>query len=114
MCDRIVVLSEGKIVANDTPVTLLKNSSGGQLKLRIEGKEEWLLPFLSQIPGIRQVRSLGIKENGSVDFLIDTEGDIDVRREIFRRLASRKCPLLYMAPLETNLEQVFLHLTDED
>ena len=113
VCDRIVVLNEGHIAADDTPENLMKYRAGTELKVRAEGKKDRIETVLSGIPGVAKVKCLGMQEAGSYDFLVDAEQGKDIRREISRRLTERSCSLLYLIPLEMTLENVFLQLTDE-
>lgn len=113
VCDHIVVFREGRVVCDGTRETLLGGlDSGSWLKLRIEGEEERITALLGRIRGIRRVSCLGMQEKGSFDYIIDVEKGEDVRREIFRRLSKQNCPLLYMAPKEQTLENLFLQLTE--
>lgn len=113
VCDRIVVLNEGHIVADDSPEHLLKYKAGTELKVRAEGKRERIEAVLSGISGAEKVKCLGMQETGSFDFVVEVKQGMDIRREISRRLTERNCCLLYLIPMETTLENVFLQLTDE-
>lgn len=114
VCDHIVVFHKGHVVSDGTQENLLSSfGTDIQLKLRIEGERERVSSLLGRIRGVRHVSCLGMHEKGSFDYLIDVEEGADVRREIFHRLSKQNYPLLYMAPKEQTLENIFLQLTEK-
>ncbi len=114
VCDRIVVINKGNLIANDTPENLYKSlSQANKLMLRAIGPEEAVHQALCAIPGIRTVTKLGQKEPDSFDFSVETDGVNDVRAAIFRTLAKQDWPLLSLRGSEVSLEDIFLELTQE-
>ncbi|MBE6883402.1 MAG: ATP-binding cassette domain-containing protein [Ruminococcaceae bacterium] len=115
VCDRIIVINKGKLVADDTPENLSKNlSSDHKLRLRVDGPEKEIARLLEKIPGMLTVSKLGEREPGVYDFDVEGETDSDLRREIFKRLAERQWPILGMRSSEMTLEDIFLQLTSDD
>lgn len=113
VCERVIVINRGKLIADDTAENLSKNlSEDHSLTARISGPATDILKLLSSVKGVAKVTSLGSKEKGSCDFNIDPIESYDVRREIFSRLAERQWPLLELKTNELSLEQIFLRLTD--
>ena len=115
VCDRIVIINNGTIVADDTPSALAsKYSSDHRLLVRVAGPQEDVLALLSRVPGVNSVTSLGEKEPGIVEYAVDPAEGADVRREIFERLAGRKWPLMGERSMEMTLEEIFTALTREN
>ncbi len=115
VCDRVIVINKGKLVADDTPDRLSKQlSSDHRLVLRIDGPENDTYNILSKIGGVVKVEKLGEKEPGTRDFIVEAETGIDIRRAIFSRLADRGYPILSMRSSEMTLEDIFLQLTYEE
>ena len=115
VCDRVVVLSEGNLLADDTPENLSRKLSVDcSLTARIEGPEKGVCALLQKLPGAAHVEVLGIREESAHDYLIEVEKGHDLRRELFRRLADRGWPLLGLAVNQLSLEDVFLQLTGGD
>ena len=113
VCKRILIINNGEIVADDTADNLAKNlSSDHTLKLRVQGPEAEIERVLLGIRGVSAVKSLGVVEKGSLDFEIEPEEDVDVRKEIFNRMADRRWPILELSTEELSLENIFLRLTD--
>jgi len=72
ICDRIIIINKGKIVASGTPANLSKRLGGGRLSLRIAASEKQAADVLSQLPGIIKIDLRGSFEPGTVDMVIGT------------------------------------------
>ena len=115
VCDRIIVINKGKLVADDTPDNLSRNlSSDHKLRMRIEGPDKEVKRLLKNIPGMLSVDVLGERENGVFEYDIEGEPNSDLRREIFKRLAAREWAILGMRSSEMTLEDIFLQLTSDE
>ena len=113
VADRVVVINQGKIVADDTTENLSKNlSTDHRFTVRIEGPESDVYRLLSTIPNMKEVTTLGEREKGSFDFIIESKTNTDCRREMFKRLSERSFPILSLRSSELTLEDIFLQLTD--
>ncbi len=115
VCDKIVVISSGSIVANDTTDALARNlSADHKLVLRTEGKSEEIKKLLSSIPGMERVYINREAEPGVFEYFIEAAQGKDLRREISKKLTSRNYPILMMKSNELTLEEIFLKLTTGD
>ncbi len=113
VCERVIVINHGKIVADDTPGNLSKILSNDYaLTVRVGGPRSEVLKLLATIPGVKNVTCVGMQETNSNDFIVEPEGKADVRRAIFNRLAERSWPILLMQSNKLSLEQIFLRLTE--
>lgn len=113
ICKRIIIINRGEIVADDTPENLSKKmSTDHSITVRIQGPEASVVSVLSSIKDIDNITTLGIRESGSVDYLIEPKDNCDVRRAIFDRLSDRKWPILELSTRQLTLEQIFLRLTE--
>ncbi len=115
VCERIIIISHGKIVASDTAENLGKALAGtGRLSVRIKGTADAAQAALGKVSGVESVRLTGQSEaTGTVDLEVDT-GQADPREAIFYALAKAKLPLFGMRSLEVTLEEIFLQLTEDD
>jgi len=114
VCDRVLVINGGNLVADDTPENLSKiMSDDHRLTARICGPAPEILKILRKLPGVIKVESLGQKEPDSCDFLIEATEDQDIRKILFERLADRSWPLIGLKSAEMTLEDVFLKLTQD-
>ncbi len=113
VCERVIIINRGKIIADDTPDMLSKNlSTDHSLVARVVGEEKEVTAVLNSVLGVQSVVCLGEHEKGSLDYQITPEEGKDIRAALSARLIERKKPLLSLAANELTLEQIFLRLTD--
>ena len=114
VCERVIIINHGKLVADDTPSELSKKlSNDHSVVVRTSGEKEELTKILSSVKGAKKVVCLGKKEENTLDFVVTPEVDRDIRREISARLTERKRPVIALFSNELTLEQVFMRLTYE-
>ncbi|MCL1881778.1 MAG: ABC transporter ATP-binding protein [Oscillospiraceae bacterium] len=116
VCDKIVIINSGKIVANGTAGSLSANlnTDSNKLVMRIEGKSNEIEKLLAGVGDVTKVFVGAEVEDKVCEYHIETKPDSDVRREIFGRLSSRNYPILMMKSNELTLEEIFLRLTTGD
>lgn len=115
ICERVIIINKGKIVAEDTPENLSKKlTDDNKFVIRIAGIKNEIEDAVTAISGIRYIESLGQKEEGSFDYIIESEKDVDVRGELFSVLASKDMPILMVKSMDMSLEDVFLQITGTD
>ena len=113
VCKRVIIINRGQLIADDTAQNLAtKLSSDHTLVARIICAKKDMLEALQTIKGVKSVTSLGRKEEGSFDFLIEPETNVDIRAAVFDRVVSRGKTLLSLTNNSASLEQVFLRLTE--
>ena len=112
VCDRIVVINQGKIVADDTANNLSQSlSNDHRLLVRIDGPKDEVLKLIKTIPGVETVIVNTEIEKGVWEYRIEAGEGNDIRRELFKRLAQRNWYLLSSKSTELSLEDIFLKLT---
>lgn len=115
VCDHIMIISKGKLVASDTPEGLMAMMKGGrQLMLSVKGRKESLEAVLKEYPQITDYRFETAKEEGCICTTLSIEGEEDIREKLFYRLCEEKMPIMELVPAERTLEDVFLELTGEE
>ena len=113
-CQRVVIISNGRVVAVDTPDNLTARLRGSEtMFLKVAGPEGDIPPALGTIAGVTQVTALTAKD-GLVDVEVDSEQGHDVRRELASVIISRGWGLLELRPMRMSLEEIFLSLTTEE
>lgn len=116
VCDTVLILSHGRLVASDTPENLSRRlSARNTLLLTVRGNPETVRSALSPF-GEQAAVSLSPSEAepGAVDVRLETGDETDLREPVFYRLASAKLPLLAMSCPRASLEDVFLELTGDN
>jgi len=115
VCERVLVLSGGVVVADDKPEQLSRNLNGaGRVIARIAGPPEEVSQALQSLPGLAGVQDIGSTEEGSHDWALESKEGADLRRELFAALAEKDWPLLGLRSDDMSLEDVFLELTKGD
>lgn len=114
ICERVVIINKGQIMAVDTPENLSHKLSGdNKFILRAEGEKSRIEDALKVVPGIEYIESLGQKEAGTFDFLIESAIGKEIRKSIFTALAQADLPILSFQSQDMSLEDVFLQLTED-
>lgn len=112
VCDRIVVINQGRIVADDTADNLSNTlSADHKLIARIDGPKDEVIKIIQTIPGVETVVADMQREKGVWEYNIEATEGTDIRRDLFKRLASRNWYLLGLKSSELSLEDIFLKLT---
>ena len=115
VCDRVVIINKGQIVAQDTLANLTHGIGESiRLTVRIIGPEKPVTRILREIPGVKYVETLGSREADSVDYLVESDSKTDVRRPLVNAVLAGGYSLLMLKPMDVTLEDIFLQLTSED
>lgn len=112
VCERILVINDGKIVADDTPDSLsVKLYGDNRLTVRVAGPADGVYRAMRALDGVKKCELLGIKEKGSVDINVESAAGADMRIPIFKVCAENGWPLLGIKNTELDLEDIFMKLT---
>lgn len=115
VCNRVIIINNGKIVASDTPENLSKRiNQSNSLNLRIKGDKENIISALETIENIDSILFKSVRENGTVDILVKGKEGSDIREDVFNTMASCKYPILNMSSMDLTLEEIFLQVTKDD
>lgn len=114
ICDHIMIIAHGKLVASDTPENLTKLMRGsGSLELTVSAKVSDARKMFGSLPGVQSISVANSTEKGACDVTIKTEGDHDLREQIFYLCVQHDTPILRMQHTHISLEDVFLELTED-
>ena len=114
VCDQVMIIAHGQLVANDTPDNLSKIIVAyNTLELTVKGDRDKVKGLISEIEGIDEMEVHESLEAGCTDFVLKTAPEVDIREEIFNKMAEAKCPLLKLAICNMSLEDVFIQLTSD-
>ena len=110
ICDRIIVISNGKLVADAKTDELSTVLSGkGQLMLQVEGSPSAVSSAINEVYGVKKVTSTGTNR-----YMVDFDHTVDIRKGVFRALANADLPILEMQSGGMTLEESFLQLTSQN
>lgn len=111
-CDRILVISNGKIVADAKTSELSSSISGEQkLALQIEGTPAAIGEAIKRIPAVMRVVKKGSAGENANNYIVEYEKGADIRRDVFSAMSRIGCPILMMKSGNETLEDMFLKLT---
>lgn len=115
VCDHVMIISKGKLVASDTPEGLMTKMKGGmQLTLGVKSEKDIVEAVIKEYPQITEYHFHNTKDEGCVYMTLSVDSEEDIREELFYRLAKEKLPIMELSVTERTLEDVFLELTDEE
>ncbi len=115
VCDRVVVLHQGKMIADDTPENLSRTIyAPHRVTAWIAGETGQVESALSVLPFDCTWKQLGLKEPGVYEYEIEGPEEADIRADVFRALAKADLPMLAIKGSEISLEDIFLRLIKED
>ena len=109
--DRIIIIHEGKIVADGTSKELISDSKGmTQLHLEISGSEENDIQDMKAV--IPSITVHSIKKDGPlVDVILEYQNTVDPRKDVFKYAVEKGWIITEMSASKRNLEDIFRHLT---
>lgn len=111
-CDRVVIINEGRVVAEDTVENLTNRMQGGERTLiQVEGAEKDVRQALESANGI-----ISLTVNKATDNVLDVmvESEQDIRKELARAIVKSNLGLLGLTAEKFTLEDIFLHLTTKE
>ncbi len=119
VCDRIIVINGGEIIADGKPFELSRKIAGNSaLTLRLKGSSSSdkvnAIKLIGNIKGVSDVTCLGTFEEDTLDYSIYTKADSDVRATLISRLMEQGFTVLTLSQHELDLEEIFLRLTNNN
>jgi ABC-2 type transport system ATP-binding protein len=113
-CQRVVIISNGHVVAIDTPDALTARLRGSEtMYLQVDANGADAGAALAQIAGVRRVAESD-RRDGAVGYEVESDTGHDVRRDLARAVVGQGWGLLELRPMRMSLEEIFLSLTTEE
>lgn len=110
VCDRVLIINKGRIVAEDTPEQLQARLTGVlRVAVRVRGDTSHLLPQLSKISGIKDIIPVNDER-----FEFEVMPGQDCRAQVARAIINENLDLLEFHPINLSLEEIFLQLTRDE
>jgi ABC-2 type transport system ATP-binding protein len=114
VCQRVIILNEGRIVAVDTPENLnLRLQKSSRILLEVEGPEEEVRRTLAGVKGVLAVAPQEARD-GRRRFLVETEREQDLRKDLARAVTSNGWGLTELRPVDLTLEDIFIRLVTRE
>ncbi|MEG2003820.1 MAG: ATP-binding cassette domain-containing protein [Clostridia bacterium] len=113
VCDRIVVINKGKIVANEKTEDIINAVDGTRrLVAKIVGPEDLVLKLIRETPGVKYAEVLGKRDTDSISYLIEGEERVDVRKPLFYAMSKNSYPIIGLEGDQLSLEDIFIRLVE--
>lgn len=113
-CDKVVIISKGKVVATDSPEALTERLRGTvTMFVQAQGPAEDVQRSLQSIPGVVRV-NISERRESAPAFEVDSEKGADIRSAVANAVVRGGWGLLELRPMRMSLEDIFLSLTTEE
>lgn len=114
ICDRVIIINNGKIVAEDTPEHLEnKVSSNNIIYITVEDNNDKINTMKEKIKGIKEIKLIETNEDKTKRYMISGEKDEDLRKVIFTEFAKEGITIFEMKKPEVTLEDAFMQIINE-
>ena len=112
VCDYVLIISHGKLVASDTPENLGKLAEGSNtLEMLIKGEKSQIKQALESIEGVNSVTIEKDEKQNLWSAKVSTEENNDIREKVFYKMSDVNSPIYEMKSKKVSLEEIFLELT---
>ena len=112
VCDYVLIISHGKLVASDTPENLGKLAEGSNtLEMLIKGEKIQIRQALEGIEGVNSVTMEKDEKQNLWSAKVSTEENNDIREKAFYKMSDINSPIYEMKSKKVSLEEIFLELT---
>lgn len=114
VCDRILVINRGKIIADEKTADIAKTIEDNQrYKVKVCGNQAEVLTLIKSTQGVVSVEATGERDRDSYAYIVESAPGIDIRKPLFYALAEKNCAILGLEGVDMSLEDVFLKLVDK-
>ncbi len=115
VCDHVLILSHGRLVASETTENLGKRSEmSGKIQITVRASKKHLSMIFDGMEDVKDYSIEPSEEADCCDVVVEPEGRKDIRELLFYRMAEEKCPIRAMMLKKSSLEDIFLKLTESD
>ena len=114
VCDRIVIINKGKIVANEKTENISNVvANNRRFNIKIAGPQKEVLNTLRSMQGVAYAEVLAERDGDAYTYMVESEFGVDIRRRLFYMLAERNWPMIGMEALGMSLEDIFITVVDK-
>ena len=113
VCDYVLIISHGKLVASDAPDNLERLAAGSNsLLMKVKGEKDTIRKDLETIEGVTGVEMSYDSDEELWKTKVSIQENVDIREKVFYDMAKANCPIYEMQVKRVSLEDVFLELTE--
>lgn len=113
ICNKVIIINKGKIVAVDTPENLENKVTGNNsVYVTVEDPENKMKTIQEKIQEIKKIELVAENEDGTKQYVIEAKNDTDLRKTIFAEFAKENITIFEMKKADTTLEDAFMKLIE--
>ena len=113
ICNRVIIINNGQIVAIDTPENLEKKVvKDNSVYVTVEDQDNKMEAMKDKLPGVKEIKLVSENEDKTKKYIITAEADVDLRKSIFETLAKEGITIFEMKKSDATLEDAFMQLID--
>ena len=113
ICNKVIIINKGKIVAIDTPENLEKKvSNNNTTYVTVEDTENKIETMKEKIPEIKDIKLIKENEDGTKQYVLESDKDVDLRKIVFNEFAKENITIFEMKKADTTLEDAFMKLIE--
>ena len=113
ICNKVIIINKGKIVAIDTPENLEKKvASNNTTYVTVEDTENKMETIKETIPEIKEIKLIKENEDGTKQYALESDKDVDLRKIVFNEFAKENITIFEMKKADTTLEDAFMKLIE--
>ena len=114
ICNKVIIINKGKIVAIDTPKKLENKVSGANgINLIVEDENDKLKTIKSKIKEIKSIKLIKENEDKTKEYVITCTKDVDIRKKVFEACAKAGVTIFELKKTDATLEDAFMKLIEE-
>ncbi len=115
ICERVIVINEGEIVAIDRPETLARRLLGSErVDLQVRGPQQEVIGVLGGVAGVKDVSRINIQRGELPHYRVESELGEEIRADLARAVIEAGWELHRLEAVTMSLEEIFLRLTTDD
>lgn len=115
ICEKVIIIDKGEVVAVDTPNNLEKEAVGGKdiLRLTVEDENDKFETIKEAITNIKEIKFVGTNDDKSKEYIVETNSDEDIRKIMFSKCAELGVVILEMKKDTASLEDAFIKIVED-
>ena len=115
ICNRVIIINKGEIVAIDTPENLEnKVVNGNSIYVTVEDIENKMENMKEKLEKVKEIKLVSENEDKTKKYIVTAENEVDIRKEIFETLAKEGITIFEMKKADATLEDAFMKLINTE
>ncbi len=114
ICEKVIIIDKGKIIAIDTPDNLERNISRNIINVVVEDPDNNIKKVKEKLEGIKEITFVADINQKEKEYKVEIENDIEIRKDLISALSDLNITIIELKKAKSSLEEVFVNLVDEE